>query len=143
MSSPREDRDYTPIVGSQTDIAPLGRSSPKPEHELTADEDDNPVDWKRIANDADFKSLVRRKARLIIPATVFFVVYYFLLPIGVGWFPWLMEKKVWGDVNLAYLFALSQFFMAWILAGVYVAAAAGWDKREHALLAKFGCDTKH
>ncbi|MEY3480970.1 MAG: hypothetical protein RIQ71_1745, partial [Verrucomicrobiota bacterium] len=35
MSSPRDDRDYTPIVGAQTDIAPLGRSGPKPEHEKT------------------------------------------------------------------------------------------------------------
>jgi uncharacterized membrane protein (DUF485 family) len=138
MSAPHEDKDYTPIVGSQTDIAQVGRSGPKPEHERTADEDIDPVPWSRIADDADFKALVRRKLRLIVPATVFFIVYYFLLPIGVGWFPGLMEKKVWGAVNLAYAYALSQFFMAWILAGIYVAAAAGWDRSEHALLRKFG-----
>ena len=138
MSSPREDKDYTPTVGSQTDIAQHGRSGPKPEHERTADEEINPVPWSRIADDADFKALVRRKLRLIVPATVFFIVYYFLLPIGVGWFPGLMEKKVWGAANLAYAYALSQFFMAWILAGIYVAAAAGWDRSEHALLRKFG-----
>jgi uncharacterized membrane protein (DUF485 family) len=117
MSSP-EDKDYTPIVGSQTDIAPLGRSGPKPEHERTADEDRDPVAWGKIAADPSFTALVRRKLRLIVPATIFFIVYYFLLPIGVGWFPGLMEKKVWGDVNLAYLYALSQFFMAWILAAI-------------------------
>ena len=98
--------------------------------------------WQKIAADPDFTTLVRRKLRLIVPATIFFIVYYFLLPIGVGWFPGLMEKKVWGDVNLAYLYALSQFFMAWILAAIYVAAAAGWDKSEHALLKKFGVDHK-
>ena len=38
MSTPHEDKDHTPTVGSQTDIAPLGRSGPKPEHERTADE---------------------------------------------------------------------------------------------------------
>ena len=32
------DYDVTGIVGSQTDIAPLGRSGPKPDHERTADE---------------------------------------------------------------------------------------------------------
>ena len=142
MSSPRDDKDLTPIVGSQTDIAPLGRSGPKPGHERTADEDIDPVQWERIAQDADFKELVHRKLRLIVPATIFFIVYYFLLPIGVGWFPGLMEKKVWVDVNLAYAYALSQFFMAWILAGIYVAAAAGWDKSEHALLRKFGVEHK-
>jgi uncharacterized membrane protein (DUF485 family) len=125
MSSSHEDKDFTPIVGSQTDIAPLGRSGSKPEHERTADEGIDPV---------------HRKLRLIGPATVFFIIYYFLLPIGVGWFPGLMEKKVWGDLNLAYAYALSQFFMAWILAAVYVVAAAGWDKSEHALLRKFGVE---
>jgi uncharacterized membrane protein (DUF485 family) len=140
MSSPLDDKDHTPSVGSQTDIAPLGRSGAKPDHELTADEDSDPVDWNLIAGDPGFKSLVRRKLRLIVPATAFFIAYYFLLPIGVGWFPGLMEKKVWGDMNLAYLYALSQFFMAWILAGIYVIAAAGWDRSEHALLKKFGVE---
>jgi uncharacterized membrane protein (DUF485 family) len=98
--------------------------------------------WQKIAADSDFTALVRRKLRLIVPATIFFIVYYFLLPIGVGWFPGLMEKKVWGDVNLAYAYALSQFFMAWILAAIYVSAAAGWDKSEHSLLRKFGVEHK-
>ena len=138
--SPAPDRDFTAIIGSQTDIAPLGRTGPKPDHERTADDDSALADWIRIAEDPGFKSLVRRKLRLIIPATAFFVVYYFLLPVGVGWFPGLMERKVWGDINLAYVYALSQFFMAWILAGIYVFAAAGWDKSEHALLKKFGVE---
>lgn len=144
MSSPDTppDRDFTPVVGSQTDIAPLGRSGPKPEHERTADEDRDLVDWAAIARDDGFKALVRRKALLIIPATVFFIVYYFLLPIGVGWFPGIMERKVWGDMNLAYLYALSQFFMAWVLAGIYVVAAAGWDRSEHAILKRFGLQHK-
>lgn len=103
----------------------------------------NPTpDWGAIERDPDFRSLVARKLRLVIPATAFFICYYFALPIGVGWFPQLMEKKVWGDMNLAYLFALSQFLMAWVLAGIYVAAASGWDRSEHALLEKFGYGSK-
>jgi len=31
-------------------------------------------------------------------------------------------------VNIAYLFALSQFFMAWIIAALYVRAAARFDR---------------
>lgn len=100
-------------------------------------------DWRGIERDPDFQSLVRRKVKLVVPATIFFVGYYFALPIGVGWFPELMERKIWGDVNLAYLFALSQFFMAWILAGIYVAAATGWDRSERDLLQKFGHSTEH
>ena len=39
-----------------------------------------------------------------------------------------METRVSGAVNIAYLFALSQFFVAWIIAALYVRAAARFDK---------------
>lgn len=95
-----------------------------------------------IARDPDFHALVRRKAALIVPATLFFILYYFALPVAAGWFPELMQKEVWGRVNVAYLFALSQFFMTWGLAFVYVRAATTWDRQEHRLLKKFGLDSK-
>ncbi len=31
-------------------------------------------------------------------------------------------------MNLAYLFALSQFFVAWLIAGLYVRAANNFDR---------------
>ena len=98
--------------------------------------------YTRIFGDREFVDLVRRKMALIVPATVFFILYYFALPVGAGWFPELMQKEVWGKVNVAYLFALSQFFMTWGLAFLYVWAAAGWDRQEHQLLKKFGADSK-
>jgi len=96
----------------------------------------------QIVRDPDFAALVRRKATLILPATLFFVIYYFALPVAAGWFPDFMRKEIWGRVNVAYLFALSQFLMTWGLAFLYVWAAAGWDRREHQLLKKFGADSK-
>ena len=127
-------RDVTPVVGSQADIAPLGRSGSKPPHERTADEDRDNADWAGIYAAPEFRALVKAKRRFIIPATIFFVVYYFALPYLVGYHTELMQGKVWGEMNWAYLFALSQFFMAWILAGIYVVVAAGWDKKAKALL---------
>lgn len=97
----------------------------------------NSLAWQMIAGSEDFRQLIRAKRRFILPATVFFVLYYFALPYLVGYHPKLMQRKVWGEMNLAYLFALSQFFMAWALAAVYVAVAAGWDRKAAALLAKF------
>lgn len=138
MGSPNSPQDdLTPDSGSPTDIAPLGRSSEKPAHERTADEEMRMANWDAIAADPDFIALLKSKAAFIVPATIFFIIYYFALPIGVGWLPGLMETRIWGDVNLAYLFALSQFFMAWILAFMYVAVAKGWDERAAALLTKF------
>ena len=120
--------DPTPLSGSATDVAPLGRSKAKPSHELTADEDRDVVDWHRLAATAEFKSLLKAKARFVVPATIVFIVYYFSLPLLVGYAPQLMARKVLGVINVAYLFALSQFLMAWIIAWLYVRAAARFDQ---------------
>ena len=128
--------DLTPEVGAATDVAPLGRAETKPAHELTAAEDSYPVDWSRVTQLPEFRAMVRAKLRFIIPAAIFFVVYYFALPVLVGYAPGLMSKKIFGVINIAYLFALSQFFMAWIIAALYLRAAAKFDKMEHAVIEK-------
>jgi uncharacterized membrane protein (DUF485 family) len=128
-SDPRNlPRDPTPISGAPTDVAPLTRGTPKPPHERTADEERGAIDWHAIAATERFRALVAAKRKFIIPAMLFFVVYYFALPVLVGYFPRLMERKVAGSVNIAYLFALSQFFMAWAVAAAYVRVAARWDR---------------
>jgi uncharacterized membrane protein (DUF485 family) len=127
---PKDDRisDPTPIVGAATDVSPLGRNPIKPAHELTAAEDSDLVDWNRVAASSGFKALVKAKRKFIIPATIFFIIYFFALPVLVGYAPELMNRKVIGSVNVAYLFALSQFFMAWIVALLYVRAASRHDR---------------
>jgi uncharacterized membrane protein (DUF485 family) len=127
--------DLTPEVGAATDISPLGRET-KPAHELTAAEDSDPVDWSRVTQMPEFRSMVKAKLRFIIPAVVFFIVYYFALPVLVGYAPGLMSKKILGVINIAYVFALSQFFMAWIIAVLYLRAAAKFDKMEHTVIEK-------
>jgi uncharacterized membrane protein (DUF485 family) len=120
--------DATPVVGAETDVSPLGRAGVKPLHERTADEDTDVVNWNRIAASSGFKELVKTKMKFIIPATIFFIVYYFALPVLVGYAPELMNRKVIGSINVAYLFALSQFFMAWVVALLYVRAASRHDR---------------
>lgn len=122
--------DLTTVVGAATDVAPLGHHSAgqKPAHERTADEEAGEIDWAEISAGAEFKKLLAAKRGFIVPATIFFVVYYFALPVLVGYAPHLMERKVFGNrLNLAYLFALSQFFMTWLLAALYLRAAGRWD----------------
>src|SRR5271165_6864429 len=83
--------------------------------------------WDKIADSQEFKDLMATKKTFIVPAFVFFVLYYFALPVLVGYAPQFMSTKVIG-VNLAYLFALSQFFVAWLIAGLYVRAANDFDR---------------
>src|SRR4030088_1514722 len=77
-------------------------------------------EWEGIEDSEEFKTLVRARRRFVLPATVFFLVYYFLLPILNGTATDFMRQEVIGHVNIAYLFALSQFVMAWLLAWLYI-----------------------
>jgi len=93
--------------------------------------------WEKIAHDPDFRRLLADKIKFVVPATAFFLVYYFALPVLVGYAPKMMSTPVLSQLNAAYLFALSQFFMAWILAAFYVRAALRWDREADAVLKKF------
>ncbi len=94
----------------------------------------SPVNWAEIEEKPAFRALISRKAKFIITTTVFFMLYYLTLPVLVGYWPDLMKKQIWGKVNIAYVFALSQFFMAWIVAFIYVRVAAKWDKEAAAVI---------
>jgi uncharacterized membrane protein (DUF485 family) len=83
--------------------------------------------WDALARSPQFLALLKAKRRFLVPATLFFLVYYFALPILVGYFPGFMKQEVIGPINLAYLFALSQFAMAWLLAWIYMRAAVRFD----------------
>ncbi len=79
--------------------------------------------------------MVAEKMRFVIAATAFFVIYYFALPVLVGYWPQLMQREVWGVVNWAYLFAFSQFLMAWALAYFYMRISKRFDRMTEKVLA--------
>ncbi|HEY2574455.1 MAG TPA: DUF485 domain-containing protein [Verrucomicrobiaceae bacterium] len=93
-----------------------------------------PTEWSRLASKPAFQELLRTKSRFLVRSCVFFLAYYFALLVLVGYFPEFMKKEIIGGVNLAYLFALSQFIMAWVMAFIYVKTASGWDRVAKAIL---------
>jgi len=125
--------DLTPVVGGWTDVAPL---ESHPAHERTAEEEAGLDQWDRVARMPEFKEMLAKKRRFVIPATVFFIAYYFALPVLVGYARDFMSQQVWGPVNVAYLFALSQFLMAWFLAFLYFRVAGRFDEMSADILAK-------
>ena len=86
-----------------------------------------PTQWEELAEGPEFRALLRARRRFVIPATIFFVIYYFALPVSVGFFPAFMSRPVAGPLTLAYAFALSQFAMAWILLAAYLWRARSFD----------------
>ena len=106
-------------VGKSLPVQPALRKEAPPPEPPVADV----AHWEGLEQTDEFRQLVRSRLRFVLPATAFFLVYYFLLPIGNGLAPELMKTKVIGEVNVAYLFALSQFVMAWTLAYLYIRKA--------------------
>ena len=83
-------------------------------------------EWIRVERTSAFEELVRSKRAFIIPATIFFMVFYFGLPFLAA-FTTVLNVKVLGPLTLAYIYAFAQFAMTWILMHLYVSRANKWD----------------
>jgi uncharacterized membrane protein (DUF485 family) len=77
-----------------------------------------------VGKDPEMVELERRHRRFVWPATIFFLVYYMTLNVLAGTSPGLMGRKLFGQFTFGYLFALSQFLMAFVVAWVYARWAA-------------------
>ncbi len=77
-----------------------------------------------VGKDPEMVELEQRHSRFVWPATAFFLVYYLALNVLAGTSPGLMGRKLFGEFTFGYLFALSQFAMAFVVAWVYSRWAA-------------------
>jgi uncharacterized membrane protein (DUF485 family) len=102
-------------------------ATPQPRDDVAGTEPvsipDEVAQWEGLERTEEFKQLTHARRRFVLPATIFFLVYYFLLPLGNGLAPDFMRTNVFGHINIAYLFALSQFIVAWVLAFLYIRQA--------------------
>ncbi len=81
------------------------------------------MNWAAIDADPRFQALHKKKTTFLWGLMIFSVIYYFLLPIGAAYYQDLFRIQVWGPVNVGILFALSEFIVAWTIAGVYAKRA--------------------
>jgi uncharacterized membrane protein (DUF485 family) len=94
----------------------------------------NSINWVAIDNDPRFQRLHSRKVTFLTWLMIISVAYYFLLPIGAAYFQDLFKTKVFGVVNFGILFALSQFVVAWGIAGYYTVKAKEYDAMAQELI---------
>jgi uncharacterized membrane protein (DUF485 family) len=88
-----------------------------------------PARWEALASEPEFRALLRARRRFVLPATIFFIAYYLALPISAGFFPGAMSRPIFGPLTIAYVFALSQFAVAWLLLALYLRVARSFDVR--------------
>ena len=77
-----------------------------------------------VGKDPEMAELEHRHQRFVWPTTAFFLIYYMALNVLAGTSPGLMGTKLFGEFTFGYLFALSQFVMAFVVAWVYSRWAA-------------------
>lgn len=102
-----------------------GQTAQKPTEEGRAEVlDRTSIDWEAAENSPEFKDLIKKKRNFVLPATIFFFVWYFGFILLAGLAPDFMGQFVFAEgLTLGYLLALTQFIMTWVLAGWYVRKA--------------------
>ena len=82
------------------------------------------IDWVAAERSPEFQELVRKRKGFVIPATLFFLTWYFGFIILAGYAPDFMGREFLTDgVTVGYALALSQFVMTWGLGWLYVRRA--------------------
>jgi uncharacterized membrane protein (DUF485 family) len=102
-----------------------GQSAQRPTDEGHGEPlDRTAVDWEAAENSPEFKELIKKKRAFVLPATIFFFVWYFGFILLAGLAPDFMATSVYEGLTLGYVLALTQFIMTWVLAGWYVRKAS-------------------
>ena len=79
------------------------------------------IDWIAAERSPEFRELVSRRKAFVVPATIFFLAWYFGFIILAGYAPDFMGETFLVDgLTVGYVLALTQFIMTWGLAAWYL-----------------------
>ncbi|PLS18817.1 DUF485 domain-containing protein [Bacillus sp. M6-12] len=94
-------------------------------------------DYSRVVASASFKELMRQKRNFILPMSIFFMVFYFTLPVLTSYTSVLNNPAI-GAISWAWIFAGAQFIMTWALCMLYSRRAAKFDELVEKISAEAG-----
>jgi uncharacterized membrane protein (DUF485 family) len=98
-----------------------GRADADSDRWATGSEYHPEIDWEAAERSPEFKELVTRKKSFVVPATIFFLGWYFGFIILAGYAPDFMGEEFLVDgLTIGYVLAFSQFIMTWGLAAWYL-----------------------
>jgi uncharacterized membrane protein (DUF485 family) len=81
------------------------------------------VDWEAIERSPEFRELLARRKRFVLPATVFFLSWYLGFILLAGYAEDFMGSSIYQGFTVGYLLALTQFVMVWGLGWLYLRKA--------------------
>ena len=90
----------------------------------TAGDDHHPeIDWLAAEDSPEFKDLLKKRRAFVLPATIFFFLWYFGFILLAGYAPGFMGTSLVGGFTLGYALALTQFLMTFVLGAMYLKRA--------------------
>ena len=90
---------------------------------------------RRVEELPEFRELVAARRRFVVPATVFFLVWYLGFILLAGYAPDFMGDSVYEGLTVGYVLALSQFLMTAVLGVLYLRRARKvWDPMQERAL---------
>ncbi|MBM7650128.1 uncharacterized membrane protein (DUF485 family) [Bacillus ectoiniformans] len=97
------------------------------------------IDYEEIAASADFQSLVKKKNSFLLPMSLFFLAFYFSLPLMTSYSKVLNTPAI-GAISWVWIFALAQFIMTWTLCMMYVKKANKFDEMAEEIIKDYQTD---
>lgn len=84
------------------------------------------TDYTEIVQSQSFQELLRKKRKFIVPLSIFFMVFYFSLPVLTS-YSTVLNSNAFGAISWAWILAFAQFIMTWTLCVLYSKKAATFD----------------
>ena len=81
------------------------------------------VDWEAVERSPEFQELVTKRRSFVLPATIFFLVYYMAFILLAGYAEDFMGSSVYEGLTVGYCLALTQFLMVFVLGIMYLRKA--------------------
>jgi uncharacterized membrane protein (DUF485 family) len=78
------------------------------------------IDWIAAERSPEFRELIKKRRAFVLPATIFFLAWYFGFIILAGYAEDFMGESIYEGFTVGYLLALTQFIMVWVLGWLYL-----------------------
>ena len=105
-------------------------------HETSAQNKQKNIPYERLIQTEDFKGLLQKKKAFIIPTTLFFLIFYFALPLLAAYTK-VLHTDIIGPIKGVWIFAGLQFLLVWVCGFIYVKKSEKYDNLAKAILQKY------
>ena len=92
----------------------------EPQDETGGLQEHEEIDWIAAERSPEFRELIKKRRAFVLPATIFFLSWYFGFIILAGYAEDFMGESVYEGLTVGYVLALTQFIMVWVLGWLYL-----------------------